>query len=217
MNTLSSAIRPEAVAKIDSIEERPPVDWTRRRAPWRRPLRSDFGRLPDGASQSKGDTRLRRVTRFVLSAAVAAGVAALALPAQADPPQRILIETPISGVGFNECTAENLFIQGILTIDQFFHYDSSGGFHFSAHPSVVGTAVGMSSGNTYRYMDRLNESDEINLGNNSQIAFTFVENAPLVSQGSPPNLMMRLNSHVTIDANGNITVIRTDFTADCRG
>src|SRR5262249_25828575 len=178
MNTLSSVIRPEAVAKIDSVEERPPVERTWRRTPWCRPLRPHVGLLPDDARQRKGNTPMRRATRFVRSAAVAVGVVALALglPARAEPPERIRFETPLSGYGFDECTAEDIFIEGVLTIDQFFHYDSSGGFHFAAHPSVVGTGVGVSSGNKYIYIDRLNESDEIDLGNNDQVAFTFVEN-----------------------------------------
>ena len=219
MNTQSSVIRPEAFAKVGSVKERPPVNRTWRRTPWCRPLRPDFGLLRDDARQRKGNTPMQRVTRLVLSAAMGIGVVALALglPARADPIERIRFEAPISGLAYNDCTAEDIFIEGVLTIDQFFHYDSSGGFHFSAHPSVVGTGVGVTSGNTYLYMDRLNESDNINLGNNDQVAFTFVENAPLISQGSLPNLMMRLNEHVTINANGDITVIRVDFTADCRG
>ena len=51
---------------------------------------------------------------------------------------------------------------------------------------------------------------------NGQFEDTFIDNFRIIGQGSGNNYLIHENSHVTVNANGQVTVVIDNFTADCK-
>ena len=49
-----------------------------------------------------------------------------------------------------------------------------------------------------------------------QANFTFVNNFRLIGQGSGNNYLLHENTHVTINANGTLTVVHDNFSVNCK-
>jgi hypothetical protein len=124
---------------------------------------------------------------------------------------------PFKIVIFDMCTGELVAIMGEACTDVFFHFDASGGAHVTIHETITGTAVGVTSGNEYVFQTEILTEENVNSGNNAQDELTLVADANLISKGSLPKDRATMTTHITIDANGNVTSMDVDVTENCSG
>jgi hypothetical protein len=114
----------------------------------------------------------------------------------------------------NSCTGEAILVQAETCTSLVITQDQAGGFHLQIHQETHGTGVGITSGNEYVINDVANQ--ELNT-KSLQLEENVVEDSLLISQGPAPNEIVRLSTHFTVNANGDITVFRTSFEIECKG
>jgi hypothetical protein len=157
-----------------------------------------------------------RIAKFGLAAVgVALVVLASARPGEAQNSGKTCM--PFSQVTFDMCTGEFIAISGEVCMDLFVHFDASGGAHATAHETITGTGVGLTSGTQYVFHTEINVEENVNAGNNGQDEATVIADATLISKGSMPNERATITTHTTIDANGNVTSMDLDVTDNCNG
>jgi len=81
----------------------------------------------------------------------------------------------------------------------------------------MGTAVGVTSGDEYVFRTEILTEENVNSGNDAQDELTLVADANLISRGSLPNDRATITTHITIDANGNVTSMDVDIAENCDG
>jgi hypothetical protein len=158
-----------------------------------------------------------RIAKFGVGAAAVAALVVLASarPTGAQDPGRTCM--PFFQIIPDMCTGEDIAITGEACMDVFVHFDASGGAHATAHETITGTGMGLTSGNQYVFHTEVNAEENANLGNNAQFEATMVSYATLISKGSMPNERATFTTHTTINANGTVTSIDTDVTDNCSG
>lgn len=121
-------------------------------------------------------------------------------------------DIPLSGAVFNPCNGETVTFTGVDHFTATVTLDGAGGFHLDAHDNVHVTATG-DQGNSYEG----NQEDNAPLNGRVAIVqtlpFTFSE----ISKGSAPNFEVHALQHITVNANGTVTVFFSSFTSSCRG
>ncbi len=131
--------------------------------------------------------------------------------------------TPLNGFFTNPCNGEVVAAAGgYLHSFYFVSMDADGAIHVESHDNVqAGEAVGLTSGERYVF----NGADNLNTNNAAfgvvsvdgrAIGGTLVHYVRAVSPGSGDNFFVRIQQHLTIDANGVVTVLRDDETTECR-
>jgi len=92
--------------------------------------------------------------------------------------------------------------------------DNQGGVHTQIHfqPQDV-SGVGTITGDAYRAVG-VTRSD-INATSGGAFETDFVNNFRIIGQGPGNNLQVHQVTHVTIDANGNVTAVVTNSTVTC--
>jgi hypothetical protein len=99
------------------------------------------------------------------------------------------------------------------TVHRVFHVtENANGFHITLHANpqrVVGT--GRRTGDTYQARGIFTLHQNVVAGATETIHDTF----QLVGQGPDNNLTLRQTSHITINANGELTVVNQDFSLEC--
>ena len=89
----------------------------------------------------------------------------------------------------------------------------SGFFHFQQ--DVTGT--GETTGAKYKATGLMEENFSTALPKyGGQVHFTFVNNYRVVGQGSGDNFLFHETSHLTVNANGTVTVVHDNFSVDCK-
>jgi len=88
----------------------------------------------------------------------------------------------------------------------------SGVFHFQPQ-GISGT--GETTGDKYQATGVTQESFKTSLKNN-QANLTFVNNFRIIGQGPGNNYLVQENMHVTINANGTLTVFHDNFSVACK-
>lgn len=93
--------------------------------------------------------------------------------------------------------------------------DGAGGLHFSLHRTWIGTGVGQVTGTEYN----LNWPHQVTENVKPPFPYTFsrVIANNLVTKGSADNRIFRLVQQFTVNANGDVTVNRSDLTLECVG
>ncbi|MEQ9569145.1 MAG: hypothetical protein RLN75_03055 [Longimicrobiales bacterium] len=93
--------------------------------------------------------------------------------------------------------------------------DGAGGFHFSLHRTWIGTGVGQVSGTEYvlNWPHHVNE----NVKPPFPYSFSRVIANNLVTKGNADNRIFRLIQKFTVNANGDVTVDRSEITLECVG
>jgi hypothetical protein len=166
--------------------------------------------------------------RITLLPALVAALIALSATALGGPDKFCLvcvksnITTPLDGFFTNLCNGEIVANpDGYLHSTYFASVDGNGAIHVTSHDNVQGgTAVGMTTGERYIF----NAADSLNWNN---IAFAvdpvdgraegdLVHYVKVISPGSDDNFFVRVQQHLTIDANGVVTVLRDEQTTECR-
>ena len=90
--------------------------------------------------------------------------------------------------------------------------DGNGGFHGNFHGNFHFTGVGLFTGGQYVANEKVHEN--LNLGPGE--TFTVETAFKLIGQGALPDLTGRTTLKVTVNANGELTVIKESFKAECK-
>jgi hypothetical protein len=92
------------------------------------------------------------------------------------------------------------------------------GNHFSAkshfNPQGI-SGVGLTTGETYRGVGVTQAHGGGSLSS-GQFTLTTINEFGLIGHGSAPNLFLHFTSHITIDANGDVTSNHGNFNLQCR-
>jgi hypothetical protein len=89
----------------------------------------------------------------------------------------------------------------------------SGNEHFRFHINAKGTGVGATSGATYQWNDAINDTENFN--GESGVVISAPQTTALVGQGGVSDIHFRVRFHVTVNANGELTVLIDQFEAIC--
>jgi len=81
------------------------------------------------------------------------------------------------------------------------------------HINAKGTGTGLTSGATYQWNDAINETDKARDGSLSGVNFS--QTTTMIGQGGAPDLKVISRFHVTLNANGEPTVIIDRFEVIC--
>jgi hypothetical protein len=93
--------------------------------------------------------------------------------------------------------------------------DSSGGYHFDAHFQPQGiSGIGATSG--AKYQGTGETSFRFNVPGPPPFEQSFVNNFKIIGQGPGNNFLIHENMHITVNANGDLTVFQDNFSADCK-
>lgn len=141
------------------------------------------------------------------------GGAAFSGSAAAETPERIDLTGAVIP---NPCTEDYMEVtRGSLQLYLNTVADGAGGFHLNGHLNLQGVQAEGYDGRMYQ----LNGSASVNA--NVQPPYpsvvTAVVNINVISQGAASNLRLQANIHITVNANGDLTVENIDFTGECVG
>ena len=141
------------------------------------------------------------------------------LTAFTPPPPAIVTDEhfdfPVDEVDQNPCNHEKIHVTGSVGID--IHTVINGNSaNLSIHLQATVDGVG-NQGNTYNVLVNQNAHENVSLSGNGQGNTNVVTTLRFISKGSAPNFILRETFHITVNANGDVTVIRDDSSADCRG
>jgi len=159
------------------------------------------------------------------------GVAALAAPsAQAEAVVTHSNDTvdvtnfPVTlGTCVNSGNGELLLLTGTVHNASSLRTDAQGGFHATLHTNLVNmSGVGTSSGDSYRVADTAGQFGSrtdayFPPGSASPRTVTQSFDVRFISTGSGDNLLIRDTFHLTINANGDVTVDKPTFEEICVG
>jgi hypothetical protein len=95
--------------------------------------------------------------------------------------------------------------------------DATGGYHFTFEWNYQqGRAVGLESGRTFVAPGQpFHETDYIAPGE-APVTITIVNHIIFIGQGGAPDVVAKELFHVTVDANGNLSVLFDTPSVDCR-
>jgi hypothetical protein len=116
--------------------------------------------------------------------------------------------------GFNPCTGEETPGTG-----EFFSHTTlvarpSGGFHVAQVFNVSFVLTGATTGD--RYLGRDVEHVNFTTNGGAQSVNTFIANVRVGTAGPGNDFVLRVRFHVTVNANGVVTVERDETTIECR-
>jgi hypothetical protein len=125
---------------------------------------------------------------------------------------------PISIGVFVPCAmngaGEMVFLSGNLHTLFHFTDDGAGGFHGMNESNPQGVSgTGSSSGDSYQ-----GTGVTLSHFNTSGLPFnqTFVNNFRIIGQGNGNNVLVHQTFHITVNANGQVTAVVDNFSAECR-
>ena len=118
----------------------------------------------------------------------------------------------------NPCNGELV----LLTLD--FHLvvrtttGAGGGSHDGSHVNAHGEGVGLTTGAKYQFNEihnfQASVSESFPDGSLSQ---TFTDYFLVIAQENVPNFVLKVLFHMTTNANGEVTSMKTEFSPACRG
>jgi hypothetical protein len=113
----------------------------------------------------------------------------------------------------NNGVGEDIAISGTLRVVIHTTIDGSGGSHTTYHAASEGvTAVGLITGDTYQVTGMTGHAINVTAGSES----TFVDSFNIVGPGPGNNFLFHQTVHVTINANGEVTVSHEDTRVECK-
>ena len=135
--------------------------------------------------------------------------------AQAATPETTIFIHHLDVIIPNPCTGEDIHVVGDAKIVNHAVVDASGGAHFRVMSNLQGVrGTGLTSGRAYRVVD--SESTVFLEGPLPQVT-TLVGTLSFVSQGRADNFLGHATTHVTINANGELTADVAIESTECRG
>ena len=118
---------------------------------------------------------------------------------------------------------ETLLLSGTLHSFGSTTFDAAGGFHLNLHTNLAGmSALGTTTGTRYRVTDTADEfGGRISVygapGDPFPRSVTQSGDVRIISAGSGDNVVVRATWHLTINANGDVTVADLHFETRCVG
>ncbi len=92
--------------------------------------------------------------------------------------------------------------------------DESGGFHMVSHSQPQGVSgIGLTSGDKYQGTGVTRSTSNFNVFPYND---TFINNFRIIGQGPGNNYTIHHNTHITINANGELTAYVDNFKAECK-
>ena len=157
--------------------------------------------------------------KFAALAVVVLGALAIVTAAQAGATTTITnTSTPVDFLAFVPCAAGGAGEVVHLTgeVHSIVKLTINGNrFNLAEHINFQGVSgTGQTTGDKYQGTDTVNHSDNDSL-NNLQHAETFTSSFRVNGQGPGNNLAVHEVTHLTINANGDVTVLFSDFSIDC--
>jgi len=143
-----------------------------------------------------------------LAALVAGGIPT----AFANPPVKVTV--PEDFIFADPCTGENVHFTGSVTFSTAFSTNANT-FHESIHVTEHLDGVGLTTG--AKYVANVEENAEENGSfGGFPVEENIVANEHVIAQGALDNFTVRETFHITINANGTVTVVRTSVEAFCQ-
>lgn len=136
--------------------------------------------------------------------------------------QAVVDRVPISFFTFVPCAndgagefvvADDVLLQFVSNIT----VDANGGLHIKSHaqPHQYWDFVGQDSGDNYQATGLTGSTTNFN-SNGESFNDTFYNNFRVIGPGSGNNYLLHVNSHVTINANGDVTVNAVNTSVSCK-
>jgi hypothetical protein len=122
--------------------------------------------------------------------------------------QRSTVDTVV----FNDCTGEDIALQGTAHVIFTTTQSGNGGLHQAFESNIVLTGTGLLTGSRYRSVSTSNSTVNVAALPAEQ---TFVGSSRLLRQGRGGDLFAHFLQHITIDALRNIRVFNSDFRFEC--
>ena len=124
---------------------------------------------------------------------------------------------PIDIVVFIPCAAGGAgeFVELTGSLHDLFHvtFTPSGSFRLSVVDNPQGiSGTGFTTGAKYQGTGITRD----NFGGRFGFEETFVNNFRIIGQGSGNNFLVHENLHITVNANGTLTVFRDNFSVECK-
>jgi hypothetical protein len=134
---------------------------------------------------------------------------------QAANPETTIFIHHLDVVIANPCTGEDIHVVGDAKIVNHAVRDASGGGHFRVMSNLKGvSATGLTSGISYRVVE---SSSTVFLEGPLPMVTTLVGTLSFISQGGTDNFVGHSMTHVTINANGELTAFVEIKSKECRG
>jgi hypothetical protein len=111
------------------------------------------------------------------------------------------------------CSGEPVAIVGDMRVLSHIHDDGNGAFHARFSGGQDGSGVGQVSGDVYQFSSVFGFS--VN-GLGSPSVQSFEMKSHLNTAGPNNNTYLHTTFHITINANGDVTVVNVDTRADCQ-
>lgn len=127
------------------------------------------------------------------------------------------VSTDISLIVFVPCanggSGEDVDLEGPLHSLFTVTFDRRGGVHVKTlfQPEGI-TGVGLTTGDKYQATGGTLEQFSLKVGQTD----TFVNNFRIIGQGTGNNFLVHETAHITVNANGTVTVFFDNFTIDCK-
>ena len=141
-------------------------------------------------------------------------VTALPLSAQAVQ-ARLTIPIEETQVTTDPCTGEALLVtlSGFISIHAVFNENVVTG---QTHVILHGVGTAMSSGASYILNSALSQAQNFDAALDGTVVATLIQRLEFISEGSGSNLVAEARNHITINADGAVTVSTTELTSACR-
>ena len=123
--------------------------------------------------------------------------------------------TPFSLYYLNRCAGDVFLASGRYNTSITREVDASGGVHIRVHVNFQGVS-GESQITGTKYQLVSNQLLELNADGPPPVERTTFVQFRIIGQGPDNDLIMRTMSHVTVNANGDITVLFRDGEVECR-
>ena len=121
--------------------------------------------------------------------------------------------TDIAGVIGNPCNGDLVTYSGTVHFVFRTTVDGNGGLHLGLHANAQVQGTGAAAGTKYAASEELNDNLNLNTGATEE---NFTHAFKLIAQGKDPNFKLLESFHVTINANGTVTVLRSNIGATCK-
>ena len=156
------------------------------------------------------------------SLCLVAGGIAIPTVAMADAtPTTSSTTVPFISEKYNSCSNELVVLSGEEHILLHSTVDTSGGLHFTIEMNIDQVrGLGLSSGTSYVGTSASSDTGHNIIGRGSFVGpaeMTATNEFNMISKGAQPNFLAHLTSHITVNAQGQVTAVVADFSIDCRG
>jgi hypothetical protein len=112
---------------------------------------------------------------------------------------------------------EDIYVEGKYIIKTTTVLDGNGKDHFSSHFNWEAfTGTGAESGDTYVVTQAFSLTEKSLAGEDDLDKYTLIFSFHLVSKGSGENIQLKGVNHLTVNANGELTVDKATFRIVCK-